>query len=139
MKKLLIVGPGSVVYIKKREDLNYKESHIFLNRIDAISINGKAVSFCPVDVGDLVSYLGFKHDSTNLKWIIEEETGETFNLGVEFLLPDAADYRVMIPSVYNDSRMGNLFLVDIVNVNGEDILTNDSIQPEGIFTLEYDV
>ena len=139
MKKLLITGPGSVVYIKKRKDSSYKESHIFLNSIDSISINGKEVLYGSIEINDLVGYLGYKPGDTHLKWIIDEETGGTFNLGVEFILPDdAVDYRVLVPFFKNDSRFGDLYLVDIVNVNGEDFLTQDTILPEGLSSPDID-
>lgn len=139
MKKLLLTGPGSVVYIKNSEDRDYKESHLFLNRIDSISIDGKTAAIETVEINDLISFLGFKHGNTLIKWIIDEETNGAFNLGVESIIPDAPDYKILVLHINNDLHLGDFFLVDIVNVNGEDILTHDHILPEGAFSSDVEV
>ena len=136
---MLITGIGSVFYIKWQNEEKYRNANLFLTRIDSISVNGKEVGFIQLEIDDLVDYLGFNHGETLLTWISNDEN-ELFELGIEYDIQDAKNYRLILQHVKCDNTLGDIYLTDIINVNGEDILTKDSIKyriiSQGVFTPE---
>lgn len=139
MNKLLILGPGSVFYLKRREDQFYREPFLFLNKIESISINGQEVSFENVEFGSILDCLGYKPGKTHITWIVDEESKGLFDLGIEYILPDANSYKIKVLHISNDSLLGDVFLLDIINVNGNDIMTHERVLPEGVLTADAEV
>lgn len=139
MKKLTIAGLGSVLYMKDAEHVSYKEAFLFLNEIYKVSINGEETQYELVEMPDIVNYLGYSPGHTHLKWIHEFESDELFDIGAEYKLPDSDKYRILIQHTRAGDLLGNIFLIDIVNVNGEDILTSDKVIPMGESSPEHTI
>ncbi len=137
MKKLTIAGLGSVLYIKDSEQETYRETILFLRDIYKVSINGEETKYELVEMPELVNYLGYSTGRTQMKWIRKEESEELFDIGVEYLIPDADKYRILIQHTKAGDVLGSVFLIDIVNVNGEDILTSDKVIPFGEPSKEH--
>ena len=134
MKKLTVAGVGSVLYIKDIESDTFKESYLFLRSIDRVSINGVETEFESVEMPPIVSYLGYAPGRTNVKWVYDDNSRELFDIGVDFMLPDADKYKIMIQHCAAGDQLGAIYLIDLVNVNGEDVLTFDKVVPAGMFS-----
>lgn len=139
MNKLQISGYGSAFYLKQRSDPKYKESYLFLNSIESIKIGSENVSYDTMDILDLINYLGYQPGESHIKWKIDEESGLLFDLCLEYLIPESEKYKVIIQHVNKNSQLGEVFLVDIVNVNGEDVLTRDRSIPSDLFTPDVEI
>ena len=131
MTKLTIAGQGSVLYMKDNDQESYKEAYLFLKDIYKVSIKGKETGYEIIEMPDIINYLGYSHGRTNLKWICNEGTDELFDIGVEYILPETEHYKILIQHTNAGELLGHIYLIDIVNVNGEDILTLDRVVPEG--------
>ena len=134
MKRLTVAGVGSALFIKDIDSDAFKESYLFLRDIDRVSINGVETRFESVEMPPIASYLGYAPGHTNLKWICGDSDSELFDIGVEFMLPDADEYKIMIQHCVAGEQLGPIYLIDMINVNGEDVLTPDKVIPAGMFS-----
>lgn len=138
MKKLVIVGYGSDLHLKNREDDYYEESYYFLNDIETVNIDGEEVDYEKIEIDDVLTHFGYKRGETTIKYVLDEDTNDFFEFEFEYELPDSDEYQIKIKHVENDDILGELWLVDVVEVNGEEI---ESIETPDYYgdRVEYDV
>lgn len=138
MKKLVIVGYGSDLHLKNRDDEDYEESYYFINDLETINIDGEEVDFDNIEIDDVVTHFGYKRGATSIEYMLDEDTDDFFEFEFEYEIPDSNEYHIRIKHVENDENLGEMWLVDTIEVNGEEI---ESIETPDYFgnIVEYDV
>ena len=142
MAKISIEGIGTDLHLKKREEEAYETSYYLMYSIESIDIDGEPYDLDKVihiEIDDVITHFGFKRGETSIKYVYDEDTDEGVPLVFEFIVPDADDYEIKMKHVEEDYDLGDFFLIDAIEVNGEEVLSEDAPDYYGTYSPDTDV
>ena len=142
MKTIRIEGIGTDLHLKRHDEEEYETSFYILQEINSITIDGEPFDSDdvePIEIDDVIEHLGFEHGDTTIMYVYDEDTDEGLPLSFEYNVDDNDEYKIRIEHVEDDYNLGEFFLVDTIEVNGEEIISEDAPDYYGERTSDIEV